>query len=151
MRSLLVALTMLLALSSCVTQRVQDRTLLPAIESAWPGVRDDAELGGLEEGTLILWDAGVASGSLTGLDSAELEGAALLGVDLRLVNGEIGPQGAAIMRDRATSFRRAVDEYTRVVVASADVGRDYNRRPLVISRSSWATSPPSAIAGRTYR
>jgi hypothetical protein len=150
MNRFIITLLTLVSLSSCVTQRVQDRTLLPAIESAWPGVRDDAELGGMEEGQLLLWDVGVETGSLLGLDAAGLESAALIGVDLRLVAGEIGPIGAGIMRDRARSFRSAVEEYTRVAVVTP-ARRDYVRRPLVISRSSWATSPPPAIAGRTYR
>tara|TARA_R110000737_G_scaffold47134_4_gene67040 strand:+ start:4639 stop:5076 length:438 start_codon:yes stop_codon:yes gene_type:complete len=140
---------LILLLSSCVTQRVQDRTLIPAIESAWPGVRADADLGGMQEIDLLEIDSQIASGALYMLDIERIESAALVGIDLRLVAGEVGPIGANVLRDRARSFRKAVEEATRVVLVSAP--RDYAERPLVISSSSWATSPPSAIAARTYR
>lgn len=141
-------LLLLLLLSSCVTGKVQERTLIPAIESAWPGVRADAELGGLPVVELENIDDYVADGRLYMIELPALESAALIGVDLRLVAGEVGPVGAGIMRDRVTSFVAAVTEATRVVIVRA---RDYSKRPLVISSSSWATSPPSAIAARTYR
>tara|TARA_R110000744_G_scaffold380215_1_gene500262 strand:- start:54481 stop:54876 length:396 start_codon:yes stop_codon:yes gene_type:complete len=131
-----------------VTGKVQERTLIPAIESAWPGVRADAELGGLPVVELENIDDYVADGRLYMIELPALESAALIGVDLRLVAGEVGPVGAGIMRDRVTSFVAAVTEATRVVIVRA---RDYSKRPLVISSSSWATSPPSAIAARTYR
>ena len=146
MKSIVLSVLVML-LCACTTTRVQDRTLTPAIESAYPGVRADAELGGMPAGDLLLWDAGIEAGNLRGLDVGALESFALLGVDARLAAGEIGPLGAEIMRDRARSFRRAVEELLRPVLASAPV----RTTPLVISRSSWATSPPSAIAGRTYR
>ena len=139
---------LLLLLSSCVTGKVQERTLIPAIEAAWPGVRADAELGGLAVTELENIDDYVADGRLYMIELPALESAALIGVDLRLVAGEVGPVGAGIMRDRVTSFVAAVTEATRVVIVRA---RDYSKRPLVISSSSWATSPPSAIAARTYR
>tara|TARA_R110000737_G_scaffold84395_3_gene116944 strand:+ start:1487 stop:1921 length:435 start_codon:yes stop_codon:yes gene_type:complete len=139
---------LLMLLSSCVTGKVQERTLIPAIESAWPGVRADAELGGLPVVELENIDDYVADGRLYMIELPALESAALIGVDLRLVAGEVGPVGAGIMRDRVTSFVAAVTEATRVVIVRA---RDYSKRPLVISSSSWATSPPSAIAARTYR
>lgn len=139
---------LLMLLSSCVTGKVQERTLVPAIEAAWPGVRADAELGGLPVVELENIDDYVADGRLYMIVLPALESAALIGVDLRLVAGEIGPVGAGIMRDRVSSFVAAVTEATRVVIVRA---RDYSKRPLVISSSSWATSPPSAIAARTYR
>ncbi len=139
---------LLMLLSSCVTGKVQERTLVPAIEAAWPGVRADAELGGLPVVELENIDDYVADGRLYMIVLPALESAALIGVDLRLVAGEIGPVGAGIMRDRVASFVAAVTEATRVVLVRA---RDYSKRPLVISSSSWATSPPSAIAARTYR
>tara|TARA_R110000850_G_scaffold272752_2_gene408185 strand:+ start:3831 stop:4268 length:438 start_codon:yes stop_codon:yes gene_type:complete len=143
-----LAILLMLMLSSCVTGKVQERTLIPAIEAAWPGVRADAELGGLAVTELENIDDYVADGRLYMIELPALESAALIGVDLRLVAGEVGPVGAGIMRDRVTSFVAAVTEATRVVIVRA---RDYSKRPLVISSSSWATSPPSAIAARTYR
>tara|TARA_R110000796_G_scaffold41179_2_gene101961 strand:+ start:13028 stop:13477 length:450 start_codon:yes stop_codon:yes gene_type:complete len=149
MRSIILALALMASLSGCVTKRVQDRTLVPAIEAAWPGVRADAELGGADAALLLDGDASVESGNYIGLNVLGLEAAAIVGVDLRLIAGEIGVQGAAIMRDRAAEFRRAVQELTRVVLVShRPIMRD---RPIVISRSSWATHPPAAIAARTYR
>tara|TARA_R110002167_G_scaffold93122_2_gene249799 strand:+ start:2221 stop:2670 length:450 start_codon:yes stop_codon:yes gene_type:complete len=149
MRSILLALTLLVGMSSCATRRVQDRTLVPAIEAAWPGVRADAQLGGADAALLLDGDASVESGTYIGLNVLGLEAAALVGVDMRLIAGEIGVQGAAIMRDRAAEFRRAVQELTRVVlVRAAPIASD---RLIVISRSSWATHPPAAIAARTYR
>lgn len=148
MKSVLLAL---LVLTSCVTSRVHDRALIPSFQSGWPGVRADAALGGLGEPTLEEWDVAVAAagvGALTALDVVDLESSALLGVDLRLVAGEIGPQGAAILRDRASTFRAAIEEYIRVVVVR------YERRtsdPIVITSSSWAQSPPPAIARLVYR
>tara|TARA_R110002153_G_scaffold132597_1_gene281598 strand:- start:328 stop:768 length:441 start_codon:yes stop_codon:yes gene_type:complete len=146
MKSILLAL---LVLASCATSRVQDRTLVPAFQSAWPGVRADAARGGLTG--LEAWDVAVETANVVQLRSlsvVDLESAALLGVDLQLVAGEIGPQGAAILRDRAATFRASVEEYTRVVLVK------YVRRtrdPIVISSSSWAKSPPPAIARLVYR
>tara|TARA_R110002153_G_scaffold9324_3_gene38611 strand:+ start:1472 stop:1918 length:447 start_codon:yes stop_codon:yes gene_type:complete len=148
MRAIIIALALMASLSSCVTKRVQDRTLIPAIEAAWPGVRADAEVGGMPVVELESVDSAVETGELWLIDLAAVEAAALLGVDLRLVAGEIGPEGAGIMRDRVTSFIFAVEEATRVVLVKV---RDYDARPLVITSSTWATRPPSAIAARTYR
>ena len=147
MRNTIIVLALLA--SSCVTGRVQNEALLPAIEQAWPGVRADAEVGGMNAPALESWDRAVETHAYVGLDVLELEAAALFGIDTRLINGEIGPHGASIMRDRARSFRAAVEEYLTPALAS--VSPTYRQRPLVISRSSWATSPPPAIAGRTYR
>jgi len=135
----------LLCASSCVTQRVQDRTLLPAISAAWEGVRADAELGGMPEVALAAWDSAVEAGFFTGMDTSVLLNAAHVGIEQRLLAGEIGPNGVIIMRNRAISFVHAVDEYRRIVVAPV------RSRRLVISRSSWATYPPAALASRTYR
>lgn len=144
---LLVIVLALASLSSCTTNRVQKHTLVPAIQLAWPGVRADASVGGMSEGQLVVWDDAVETAELRGMDVIELEDACLAGIDVRLMAGEIGPQGAEIMRDRAHSFRAAVEEYTRV---AKRLPRD-NERLTVISRSSWKTSPPQAIAARTYR
>lgn len=145
MRLLLVVAAMLSCMS-CTTTRVQNAVLTPAIEEAYVDVRADAELGGAPLELLETWDVGIASRSLRGLDVAALTDFALLGVDQRLISGEIGPMGAANMRRRATNFRAAVEEATRIVVV-----RYEERGPTVISRSSWATHPPAAIADRVYR
>ena len=139
----LALLTIAMLLASCITGSVQKRTLEPAVMTAWEGVRADAERGGLEAYILEQWDIGLETGMLVGLDIFQLEDAAIEGVERRLANQEIGPIGAAVMRDRARAFSRAIEELRRPIVM-AD-------RPLVISRSSWATSPPPAIAARTYR
>tara|TARA_R110000764_G_scaffold36736_1_gene81939 strand:+ start:13583 stop:14029 length:447 start_codon:yes stop_codon:yes gene_type:complete len=148
MRNIIIVLALLA--SSCVTARVQNEALLPAIEQAWPGVRDDAAVGGMDENLLLAWDRAVETHDYAAHDVVDLEAWAIRGIDTRLVLGEIGVNGAGIMRSRAASFRAAVEEYLAPTLASVST-RDYRQRPLVISRSSWATSPPPAIAGRTYR
>tara|TARA_R110002167_G_C12707228_1_gene655095 strand:- start:10324 stop:10782 length:459 start_codon:yes stop_codon:yes gene_type:complete len=152
MRFLLVLVAML-SMSSCVSQRVRDTALLPAINTAYEGVRADAVVGGADPALLAAWDAGIEVGALAGLDIVNLEAAALMGVDLRLVAGEIGPNGANIMRDRARNFRAAVDEYLRSNTLVARAYREGAEGPVIISRSSWADHPPSAIANlvRTSR
>ena len=151
MRSIFIVLALLA--SSCVTARVQDRTLLPAIVDAWPDVRLDAELGDMPEAALEQWDLAVETEIYIGLNSADLLAHAWAGIDLRLGVGEIGPVGAGVMRDRAQSFVNAVEEYNTSWLAFVTPApeRDYNERPLMITSGSWATNPPSAIASRTFR
>jgi len=153
MKNLIAVLLVAVSATSCLTPQVRDKTLLPAIQSAWPGVRADVEYAGsMLESELIAWDSAVETGNFLALDTQDLEMQAIAGVNLRLEAGEIGPQGAAIMRDRASNFAAAVNEYMRSNVAM--VTRPSGRvatvpdRPLVITRSSWATNPPSAIALR---
>jgi len=155
MKSILLALLVMLSSSSCLTPQVRDKTLLPAIQTAWVGVRADVVYSGgsILESDLIAWDAAVETGNFAALDVQELEMMAIAGVNLRLEEGQIGPQGAAIMRDRASNFAAAVNEYMRQVIAMnrPRAYREGAAGPLVISRSSWAVSPPSAIAGEVYR
>lgn len=154
MKNLIITLVIALCATSCVTQRVRDVALLPPIQSAWVGVRADVEYAGsMLESELLAWDAAVETGNFLALDVQDLEMQAIAGVNLRLEAGEIGPQGAAIMRDRASNFAAAVNEYMRSTVAMI---APRSKRvavmptgPLTISRSSWALFPPSALAART--
>ncbi len=142
-------IVMVAMLSGCLTNRAHDSVLEPAVVAAWPEVRADAELGGLGESTLANWDMAMETLNFLGLDSQELRDAAIAGVDQLLIRDEIGPNGADIMRGTVESFVAAIEELRRGVLASRE--RTTSDRPLVISRSSWATNPPPAIAARTYR
>ena len=160
MKSILLALLVMLSSSSCLTPQVRDKTLLPAIQTAWVGVRADAEYAAADgpiSSDLEAWDAAVEAGDFAALDVLLLVADARAGVQYKLEDGVIGPQGAAIMMDRAVNFGKAVTEYMREnLLVSYEKPRKRRYRegasgPLVISRSSWATSPPSAIAGEVYR
>ena len=146
MRSLFLILA--LSLGSCVTTQVKDKTLLPAIESAWDGVRDDIIYGGEIATVVDEWSLMVETNTLDDMDTQDVEDAAIVGVDLRLADGLVGTVGAEIMRDRARNFKIAVDEYVSSWVVYDAAPSDHL---LVISRSSWAANPPSAIAGEVYR
>lgn len=99
---------LVLLLAACVTPRVQQEVLAPAIVEAWPGVRADAHLGGMLESSLLLWDDGVSTARFIGLDPESLEDHAHLGVESRLATGQIGLVGAQVLRDRATNFVTAI-------------------------------------------
>lgn len=147
MKNLITVMLVVLCTTSCLTSQVRDKTLLPAIQSAWVGVRADVvKGGGMLDSELVAWDAAVSTGNFLGLDLQDLQMQAIAGVNVRLELGEIGMHGALIMRDRAASFVASVSEYMRsdiVVRSPMPTG------PLTISRSSWALFPPPAIAART--
>lgn len=145
-----LACVVLLA-AGCITPHTQERVLVPAIVGAWPGVRADAQLGGAAAGLLELWDSAVEVGTRSaflGLDWPTIEAHGMIGVEIRLSGGEIGMVGASILRDRILTFGAAVAELQRVVAVRTSVVDD---DVVVISRSSWAKTPPKAIARRTYR
>ncbi len=139
------AVLMLLCLVSCTAMRTRQGVLVPAIEAAWPGVRADAQMGNASPALLVAWDSAVRTANFVGIDAWEIGELAKVGIDVRLLNGEIGPNGAVILYDRTDEFVAAVEEMQRL---PRRVVRD---TPLVISRSSWKNSPPPAIAGDVYR
>lgn len=153
MKNLIIVAMVALLGTSCLTSQVRNRALLPAIQQAWPGVRADVEYAGsMLDSELAAWDAAVETGNFLALDTQDLLMQAQAGVDLRLAEGQIGPQGAVIMKERAADFVAAVNEYMRSNIAMV-VPRTIAQsdRPLIITRSSWATNPPSAIADRVWR
>jgi hypothetical protein len=159
-RSLLLVAVVLMT-TACVGGRTRETVLVTAVASAWPGVRADVVLGGgVLPATVELWDAAVAAGTSTafaGLDWVPLEASGMAGVEERLRTGEIGLVGASVLRDRILWFGAGVAELVRGPLAyesSTSSTRETSRArsgPLVISRSSWARHPPSAIAGEVYR
>lgn len=145
----LIYIMLLSMLASCVSAGVKEHTLLPAIESAWDGVQEDIVYGeSVPIEVVNEWTMMVMTGELLDMDTGDVEDAAIIGVDKRLEDGQIGPLGAEVMRDRARNFADAVDEYIASWYALAEQLRE---RPTVISRSSWATSPPPAIAMGVWR
>lgn len=145
-------MTVLVALcASCATPKVQEYTLSPAIQEAWIDIRANAELSGMvDTAVLEQWDTAVENSEFEAMDFAPIREAAFEGIEMRLEAGKIGPNGAIVLRSLVITFENALEEL-RTPVIVVRPRRDYSERPLVISRSSWATNPPSAIAARTYR
>ena len=130
--------------SSCLAQGVRDRVLLPSIQQAWVGVREDVVYGGgMLDSELAQWDAAVETGNFIALDIQDLEMQAQAGIDQQLQDGVVGPQGAVILKERAAAFAASVKEYMRSSIAM--IRRPAIRQPLVITRSSWATNPPPTL------
>jgi len=115
------------ATTGCVSPQAKERVLAPAVELAWPGVRDDLQRGisdGLEDGEIDeetaaglsdqVFDIGVALAEddfeALGLAPWEaLEVWADRGVQDRVDDGEIGP-GVAVSRiERIDQFGRGLD------------------------------------------
>lgn len=120
MKNILLMMCMLLV--SCTNQAVKSQALLPAIQSAWPGVKADIEVSridglvgpgyvGYAGYELEIWSNQVFSGNFKGMDLSRIERLAHQGVDNRLLAEEIGSNGAQILKDRATNFVDAIRRY----------------------------------------
>ena len=62
MRRTLLTLLTLLTVGGCLGDAARQRTLLPAMRSAWVGVRADAASGGATDAVLTAMDEALASG-----------------------------------------------------------------------------------------
>ncbi len=118
MRHLLLAV---LLLPSCAASRTIDLTLIPAVQSAWPNVRADLELG-LEvgeipensalAGKLLTLDNAIQTGNghvLRANDWPSLEVWAVRGVLERIHRGELSEGVATSLYERILRFGEAMD------------------------------------------
>lgn len=113
---LAAALLGLMTLTACLTGGTRQESLLPAIQGAWPGVREDISYGGqMTEEELLAVDIAVETGAFANIDLDELVSAADAGIVAQLTDGILGATGAEILRDRVDAFRRAIEEFTREV------------------------------------
>ena len=87
------ALLVPLLLVSCAGPKANDTLLLPAIRTAWEGVREDAKRGDISITALANWDEAHVTGNFVGLETWEVTQAVRFGVDEMLIAGEIGPMG----------------------------------------------------------
>lgn len=116
MSRLAVALLGLMTLTSCLTGGARQEALLPSIQGAWPGVREDISYGGrMSEEELMAVDIAVEMGAFDNIDLDRLVQAADAGIVQQLLDGVVGVTGAEILRDRVDAFRRAIEEYVREV------------------------------------
>ena len=107
-------LTMCLLLSSCLATRVEDKTLLPAVQSAWPGVHADIQMDPTESvGTASLdaATAAIAAGDRAGIRTIfwpPMDAAASRGIAFRVSSEQISIGVAESLTERLTKFRSAI-------------------------------------------
>lgn len=118
-----LVLPMLLALlvASCTANRVQDRTLLPAVQSAWPGVREEIEAAPpaveVSAVELDLVEERLMSGQRVRIRQIEwlpLEVAAQAGIEQQILDGVISEGVALSLRERLDRFRDALLELQEI-------------------------------------
>lgn len=113
-------LIMCLLLTSCLATRVENKTLLPAVQSAWPGVRDDIQMDPVEAvsaATIQSASLAIAEGDKTGIRAifwAPMDAAASDGIAFRLSSGQISPGVAVSLIERLVKFRAAILELQEI-------------------------------------
>ncbi len=113
-------LIMCLLLTSCLAARVEDKTLLPAVQSAWPGVRADIEMDPAEavsDADLAFATAAIVAGDRTGIRAiawAPMDASASAGIAFRVSSGEIGAGVAQSLNERLIQFRSAILELQEI-------------------------------------
>jgi len=127
MNRLITSVLLVVALASCVGTRARDNALLPAARTAWPEVRVDLEAGiadGLADGDLTAERAAEVVGYADELTAALTSGdrfalkmvpwdtdmhpLVIRGITSALEAGQLGPNGAQILYQRATNFTAVI-------------------------------------------
>lgn len=108
-----LAALLLMVLTSCGPQIVQENSLYPAMDLAWPGIRADAELA---QDTIDGVDLDGFQESLVGRDEMQLkvdwpavQVAANIGIDRRVDLGEASEGVAETLRERVIRFDKAIN------------------------------------------
>lgn len=137
-------------LAGCLSTRTQNQVTVPAMVAAWSGglradvlMADEPPLAEVEAMDLALAESPISRTALGVVDIVAIEVAALDGIQNQVDQLLISEGVAASLQERLRQFVAAYDEVLTPVVAQA--------APLVITRSSWATGPPPAIAGEVWR
>lgn len=110
-RALALALSMLVA---CVAPERAREALVPNLRAEWPVIRPLAQLGAervpAAAPAIPQVDAALAAGDGNALALAwpPVEAASLAGVEVRVEQRQLGPNGADLARNHITQFSRAV-------------------------------------------
>lgn len=101
-------------LSSCTAPERAREALAPNLRGEWPVIRPLAELGAERVPAAVSAipqvDAAIAAGDGQALSLAwpPVEAAAVAGVEVRVEQRQLGPNGADLARNHITQFSRAV-------------------------------------------
>lgn len=98
----------LVLLTSCLATKVENATMIPAMQSAWTGIRADIMKSEAPPTDVIaLMDAAIRDGdrvALSFIDWTILKAAAVEGIKARVAAGEIGPGVALSLHERLIRF-----------------------------------------------
>jgi len=117
-----IVILLMLMLTSCIGSRARDHVGFPAIRFAWPDFRALCVLGDGDEDMIGGIDTAIEAGDRQMLPVRAmevLEPSALVGVDVLLGEGEIGPNGAEQLRLEVRTF---VSAYNTVVMPAGNPG-----------------------------
>ena len=108
--AVLALLVMATAVSGCIGLRARDKTLLPAVQPEWEGVRVDAVDGGIAANTLAQFDDAVTSGDVKALTLLwpTVKTAAETGVQARVDAGSVSTGVAASLLERVNNMDEAI-------------------------------------------
>lgn len=104
----------LLLLAACTAPDLAREALVPNLRGEWPVLRPLAELGAERVPAAVQAiprvDTAIAEGNGGALAAAwpPVEAAALAGVEVRVEQRQLGPNGADLAREHITQFSRAV-------------------------------------------
>lgn len=84
----------------------------PAMDSAWPGVRNDAEIGGMDAAPLDTFELALDERDRIGLVSQwpPIKTAATDGIGAQIADGSIGEGPAASKIERVNNFDEAINQ-----------------------------------------
>jgi hypothetical protein len=99
-----VSLGLVLLLVACAGARARQHVLLPAMRTAWVSIAPEARVGGATEEQVSAMDAALETGFVEVGGWPTLRDLALVGIQMRLENGEIGIGVAALLRERVRQF-----------------------------------------------
>lgn len=118
MNKILLILVSLVAMS-CSTTRVENATLVPAVQSAWPGVRYDIEQAPTQPqpGVLDAVEFAIEGGNrslIRAINWPDLQVLALSGIDAQLNDGRISAGVALSLIERVGRFRDGLEKLQEV-------------------------------------
>ena len=150
---LLIPLLVVFSMTSCISSRVENKTLIPAIQAGWPEVRVDVMAALLPPLTVVSqMDDAVESGEkalLRAVPFSLLEQAALEGIQNQLDRGTISAGLALSLLEQLRQFKNAMEYLQKPLFASVSpqVQELYSpsHRIALSPRTSWFLSPPSGI------
>ena len=106
------ATTLLLAfvLSACAGTRARTSVLVPAMQQAWPRIEALALLGAQDVTAVERFGAALSTGDMDVIASVPFEPVrlfALQGIQIRLMDGTLGPIGAGSYRENVRLFNES--------------------------------------------
>lgn len=110
----------------CAGSAARTNVLLPAMQKAWTGIREQAvRSAGSETEAIRHADAAVATptpASWAIVDWPAIDALVTSDIDTRLQFGQIGPTVAKILRDRLTEFQKARESFAGAMTTTASPG-----------------------------